>query len=86
MKIKEGFLLRQIAGRIVVIPSEETLDLNVMITLNSTGRYLWERLEQGATREELIGALMQTYQVSEELARRDVDLFVEKLAVNNFLE
>ena len=46
MKLKEGFLLRQVAGQNVVLPDDDTLNLNVMITLNDTGAFLWERLAQ----------------------------------------
>ena len=44
MKIKEGFLLRQVSGQVVVLPTGNELDLNMMITLNDTGAFLWERM------------------------------------------
>ena len=40
MKLKEGFLLRNIAGQTVVLPAGADLDLNMMITLNETGAFL----------------------------------------------
>ncbi len=86
MKLKDGFLLREIAGRIVAVPVGESLNLNLMISLNSTGRFLWERLKTGACAQELKEALMETYDVSEELAQSDVDAFIEKLSENGFLE
>jgi len=86
VKLKDGFLLREIAGRIVVVPVSDSLNLNLMISLNSTGRFLWERLEAGACAQELKDALMETYQVSEALAQSDVDAFIEKLRENDFLE
>ena len=86
MKLKDGFLLREIAGRIVVLPVEDSMNLNLMISLNSTGRFLWERLKTGASAQELKEALMETYDVSEELAQSDVDAFIEKLSENGFLE
>ena len=86
LQLKEGFLLREIAGRIVVLPVEDSMNLNLMISLNSTGRFLWERLKTGASAQELKEALMETYDVSEELAQSDVDAFIEKLSENGFLE
>lgn len=86
MKLKDGFLLREIAGRIVVVPTGNTFDLNLMITLNNTARFLWERLEKASSTQELKAALMEAFDVSEEQAQRDVDAFVEKLSQNNFLE
>ena len=79
MKLKEGFLLRQVAGETVVIPTGDDLDLNMMITLNETGKFLWERLEQGAEQKDLVAELLAEYDVDEETARISVDRFVKKL-------
>ena len=86
MKIKEGFVLREVAGDIVVIPSGDTLDLNMMITLNDTGRFLWELLEKGAEKEDLVQALTQEYDVSAEDAGAHIDVFVAKLNENGLLD
>lgn len=85
MKLKEGFILRTVAGQVVVLPTGDELDLNMMITLNDTGRFLWERLENGADKEELVAALLAEYDVDEETAKAGVDSFVEKLNANGFL-
>ena len=85
MKLKEGFVLREIAGRTVVVPVRDTLDLNLMISLNATGRFLWEQLEKGATPQQLKEALLEAYDVTESLAQADVDAFIEKLEQNGFL-
>jgi len=86
MKIKEGFVLREVAGDIVVIPSGDTLDLNMMITLNDTGRFLWELLEKGAETEDLVQALTQEYDVTAEDAKAHVDVFVAKLNENGLVD
>ena len=85
MKLREGFLLREVAGETVVIPSGDALDLNMMITLNDTGRFLWERLNQGAEEQELVNALLSEYEVDEATAKNGVKSFIEKLKQNDFL-
>ena len=85
MKIKEGYILRQIAGEYVVIPSGEDLDLNLMITLNETGSFLWERLTEGAEREDLVKALLAEYDVDRERASHAVSAFLAKLREQDFL-
>ena len=85
MKLKEGFLLRQVAGQTVVLPFSDELDLNMMITLNETGRFLWERLQNGTTEDALVAALLEEYDVDEATARKQVVKFVEKLNGNGFL-
>ena len=85
MKLKPGFILRTVAGQVVVLPSGDELDLNMMITLNDTGKFLWERLETGAEVEELVSALLAEYDVDEATARAGVERFIAKLNENGFL-
>ncbi len=85
LKLKEGFVLREVAGQTVVLPTGDEMDLNVMITLNGTGRFLWERLETGATEDALVAALLAEYDVDEKTARESVQRFVAKLAEKEFL-
>ena len=80
MKIKENFVLRQIAGAWVVLPlGSATLDFNGMLKLNESGMMLWRFLEQGADKEKLTQALLDTYDVSLEEAAQDVEEFLNKL-------
>ena len=86
LKLKEGFILRSIAGESVVIPSGDELDLNMMITLNGTGAFLWERLEKGSDVESLTAALLAEYDVDPQTARAAVEGFVKKLEAHGFLQ
>ena len=85
MKLKEGFLLREVAGQVVVLPTGDELDLNMMITLNDTGKFLWEHLEEETTEETLVEALLGEYDVDKETAAKSVAAFVQKLRDNDFL-
>ena len=85
MKLKPEFVMRTVAGQVVVLPSGDVLNLNMMITLNNTGKFLWERLETGAEVEELVSALLAEYDVDEATARAGVERFVAKLNENGFL-
>lgn len=85
MKIKEGYLLHQVAGQTVVLPTGGDLDLNVMITLNETGRFLWEQLQTQTDMGSLVKALLSEYDVDEATARNSVEAFVKKLDDNGFL-
>lgn len=85
MKLKEGFLLRTVAGQTVVLPTGDELDLNMMITLNDTGAFLWERLNEETSEDALVQALLGEYDVDEATARTAVVNFVKKLDDNGFL-
>ena len=80
MKIKEGFLLKEIAGSYVVVPvGEKLVDFQMMVTLNETGAFLWEKLANDITEEELVAALLGEYDVDEQTAKKDVSEFIKKL-------
>lgn len=87
MKIKENFVLRQVADTWVVLPlSSATLNFDGMLNLNESGAMLWGVLEKGATREQLADALTSEYAVSREIALNDVDEFLENLKNADCLE
>ena len=86
MKLKDGFILRQVAGQTVVLPTGGDLDLNMMITLNDSGKLLWQCLEKGAEQEELEAALLAEYDVDEQTASAHVEAFVAKLKELNLLD
>ena len=84
MKIKDGFILREVAGDTIAMPSGD-MELNGMITLNETGAFLWKLLETETTEEELTAAIMKQYTVEEQIAKTAVHNFVEKLKEHEFL-
>lgn len=85
MKLKDGFILRTVAGETVVLPAGGVTDFDMMITLNDTGRFLWERLAVGAEEADLVKALLAEYDVSEQKAAESVAAFVARLKELDFL-
>ena len=87
MKIKEGFMLREVAGSYVVVAvGKRSEQFNGMVNMNETGAFLWKLVEQGASRDELLSRLLETYEVAEEKAEQDVDKFISILQHNDFVE
>ena len=59
---------------------------NAAMSLNKTGVYLWKRLKEGATEEEMISGLMSRYSgVTEEHASADVKAFLQELRNRSLL-
>ena len=80
MKIKEDFVLRQVADTWVVLPLGQTsVDFDGMLTLIESGVLLWRALEHGAERQDLAQALTAEYEVSDQQALADVDEFLALL-------
>jgi 2-hydroxy-3-keto-5-methylthiopentenyl-1-phosphate phosphatase len=85
MKLKDGFILRTVAGETVVLPAAGVTDFDMMITLNDTGKFLWERLAVGAEEADLVKDLLAEYDVTEEVATNSVAAFVARLKELDFL-
>ena len=87
MKIKSDFILRKVADSYVVVPvGKLTLDFNGIINLNETGAFLFELLQKGAEREDLIEKMLEEYEVSPEKAASDIDIFIQKVKEGDVLE
>lgn len=87
MKIKEDFLLRKVADSYVVVPVNNlTLDFNGIINLNETGAFLFELLQKGADREELVQKMLDEYEVTRDKAENDIDIFIKKVKDADILE
>lgn len=86
MKLKDGFILREIADQIVVLPSGNDLDLNIMITLNEVGKFIWLLLEKETNEEAIVSAILNEYDVDRTTARAAVAGFIRKLNEHGFLE
>ena len=79
MKIKNGYMLREVAGEAVVVaPGEATLNFQGIISLNETGALLWKELEQGCEKKDLVQALLDEYEVDAETAEKDVNEFLKR--------
>ena len=59
MRISDQFILRQIAGEYIIIPTgQTTLKFNGMITVNEQGAFLWEALKEEITEDALVDAVL----------------------------
>ncbi len=86
MKIKEGFVLREVAGSyIVVAVGEAVKTFNGVINLNQTGALLWKELSNGGDEDALVKILLDNYDVAEEIARQDASAFIKRLKDANLL-
>lgn len=86
MKIKEGYVLREVAGSVVVVPAgERSKEFNGMINLNESGKVLWKRAESEFDAEALVETLLSVYDVSREQAANDVERFINILKENEFI-
>lgn len=87
MKIKEEYILQNIADQWVVIDTNtKSVNFNKILSLNESGCFLWKELEQGSDEEKMITALMNKFGIDEDLAKNDVKKFITELEKIGCLE
>ena len=73
MKIKENYVMREVAGQAIVIAiGEESERFKGMINLNRTGRDVWLYMEKGLD--------------SDEIAKNDIESMIDRLYKAGVLE
>lgn len=86
LKIKPGYEVKVVSDRYLVIPSKgSTLNFSGVITLNNSGKLLFEALQSEQTINSLKKVLTDEYEVSDEQALKDVLAFIDKLKKHNLL-
>lgn len=79
MQVKRDFILREIAGDILLVPTGKTaLDLNGMMTLNSVGADIWKMLPEVESEDEIVTRLLAEYEAQPEQVKSDVEEFLNK--------
>ena len=73
MKIKDGFVLREMCGEyIVAAEGLQHINFNKLISLNATAAFLWKELEgKEFTVEDMAQLLVDEYGIDMELAMSD---------------
>ena len=86
MKINKEFVLREIAGDYIIIPTGATvLEFNGLITVNEVGVTIWNMLQEEVTMDELVQGILAEQEVEEDVARKDIQEFLDKLVEGRIL-
>jgi hypothetical protein len=84
---KLSVVRRDVAGEAFLVPIHAHIaDLQELFVLNDVGRYLWERLDGRSTVDDLVAAVIAEFEVGEDQARRDAEVFLAQLAQADLLE
>ncbi len=87
MKLRGEFVVRQIMDCVAAIPAGATaLQLNGMILLNDVSSVIWECLSKDSTLDQIVFAVTERFEVSQEEARADVTEFLDKLRQAQLLD
>ena len=86
MKIKDAFSLRKFGDKWVAISVNDDIDKDdFFITLNNSGVFLWNSLQEEISYDELLGAAVKKYGIDESILKKDLDAFLQKMKDANIL-
>lgn len=86
MRVEKEFVLREIAGDYIIIPTGKTvLEFNGLVTVNEVGVSLWKMLQEDVTFEQLVAGILEEYDVEEAVAAEDIREFLDKLIDSGIL-
>lgn len=87
MKIREGFVMREVAGQaIVVATGKASHSFNGMIKLNGTAKDIWTLIVEGKSENEIVDSLCEKYEVDREKAAADTNAIITKMRSAGVLE
>ncbi len=79
-KIKSKFVTREVGNELIIVPlSGNVAQMNELFTLNETGKFIWECLDEKNTFDDIVALLTEEFDIDENTARTDVELFLKKI-------
>lgn len=85
MKLNPEYVLRNVAGEWVVVPTgSASQKINGLITLNDSAVFLWECVAKGMNRQEILSKTIEEFETDEETAVQDVTGFLDMLIKEGF--
>ena len=86
MRVEKEFVLREIAGDYIIIPTGKTvLEFNGLVTVNEVGVSLWNMLQEEITFDGLVAGILEEYDVDESVAREDIREFLDRMIDSGIL-
>lgn len=86
LKIKDGFVVREILDSYMAVPvGERTREVHGVIALNETGAFLWRMLEEDTSEDKLIASMVKEYEITEKTAKDDIKEYLSFLREKGWL-
>ena len=87
MKAKSGFVVKEVVGEYLLIPIGDNISVfKGSVLLNTVSAFVWEKLQSPMSREDLLRAICDEFEVDETTAAADLDALLETLNGYNLLE
>lgn len=83
IKEKQNYASQKMGSEYIIVPIKDNVaEMNSLINLNEVGSFIWDELKEGATVETIELAIVEEFEVPQELAKKDLAVFLEKLTIS----
>lgn len=87
MKIKDGFVLRNVVDEFIVMPTGDNITkFEGAVVLNEVSAFIFRQLENAVSREDILSAVLNEYDVDEAQAEKDLDALLKQFDSMGILE
>ena len=87
MRIKYGFVQRDVMDEyIVMLAGAQMKEFEGVVVLNEPSAFLWKKMQSDVTRQELVEALLEEYDIDSAVAEKDTEELLKKLDMYGVLE
>lgn len=89
MKLKDGLILREVAGQYVIVPTGKRVqEVTSIVYISSSAAYLWDYMKDHEfEKEDLVKRILEYFSgVTEEQATSDIEKFLKTLSDNSILD
>jgi len=79
-KLKSRFVARNVGNELILVPlTANVAQMNELFTMNETGKFIWENINENSTVLEIENLMIETFDIDSAIAKRDIELFLSKL-------
>lgn len=80
MPISDDFILKHVGKEYLIIPLlDGNVDFSKVHNVSETGAFIYERLKENKSLEEIATAMMAEYEVTYDIVCADIKEFIEEL-------
>ena len=80
MKAKQGFILRNVVDEFILMPTGDNIaNFNGTVLLHAVSAFVWEKLQDPMSKDDLLRAILDEFEVDKATASADLDALLKTL-------
>jgi hypothetical protein len=84
---KDNLVVRRVADEAFLVPiCGRPQEMRNVFVLNELAEFIWQRLEGEPTLDEILAAVLDSFEIDRDQARKDASEFIGRLLENNLIQ